>query len=100
MTDYFTLAADLARLSPLAAERRGLLMAKPWRDIKHKSLTSQTFTLTDDECDVVIEALRVAKSAIQTEITSNNVIRSESYTEYLKRWAEKFDDMRERIEAR
>lgn len=99
MTDYFELAADIARTHHPAAETRGLLMVKPWRDIKHKSLSRQTLTFTDDEYDQLSEALRIAKNAV-TESAICSRWLSESHAEYLRVWAERFEDLRLRIEER
>lgn len=97
MTDYFTLAAGLARSHHPAAETRGLLMAEPKRSTTPKPLNTVKFAPTDEDLDVLIEALRIASQSVRDEEISARFI-SDSHREYLRRWVEKFDDVRERLE--
>lgn len=98
MTDYFTFAAGLARSHHSAAEMRGLLMSESKRSTTHNLLNTVKFAPTDEDLDVLMEALRIAVQSVHNEEISARFI-SDSHREYLRRWIEKFEDVRERLES-
>lgn len=65
---------------------------------------SRDLFLTDDDLDVITEALTLASRSVRIALADlESTIARLSHTqlaEYLAKWAERFDDLHERIEQR